>query len=357
MTLDTTATTPSDTFGRHANANTNSRSSVITNSTLGNRSIQLNVFKPDSTLLPVPPVPNHLVHVDQHKSNLKVPPVPWTKRIFRPATYSRRQPPYDLVCSPWLQPRTLLAVRIVLALWTLTWTIVSFAPPINIHGLAALSYFTTLSYCGLCALSLLLAFVSFKYYSNPRSTHLASRSTLRMVVSILYAQAFTYAFIVVGVYWGFLARIIRVKRNDPFFNLFNLSVHGLNLAVIFIHFLTSSLVVATWWLLVPVVVTGFLYLGWAVMWFFIRGFWVYPFLSPSNPSSAYMYPLVMLSFFVSFVVVYYLHRARRAFLGDSPVHKEVQALLSPSQLAFHRVAVPAAWSIKTNNPRYQLICL
>ncbi|KAI9184412.1 hypothetical protein H9P43_003465 [Blastocladiella emersonii ATCC 22665] len=252
---------------------------------------------------------------------------PWYRRIWHATTYSRRQPTYDLVCSPWMSPRALLAVRVVLALWTTVWMVIalSFA---NYSGWAILSYFTDCSYIGLWALSMLLLYLSVRYSHDPRSTDLASSRKLRMFASIGYALSFTFAFVVSAVYWGFLAPANGVASFDTLKGKNNISVHALNIVVIFLHFLTSSLVVATWWLLFPVITTACLYLAWAFMWHGINGKWVYSFLNPQSKAAVYMYPLVIVAFFVSFAFVRLLHVLRRKVLGESAIHREVTSLLS-----------------------------
>ncbi|KAI9219898.1 hypothetical protein BC828DRAFT_145581 [Blastocladiella britannica] len=244
---------------------------------------------------------------------------PWHARVRDSATYRAGQPAYDLVTSPWMSARMLLAVRVVLALWMATWwTIEVFVT--NGSGIAIFSYFTVLSYSGILILSVTLAFLSYAYSRDPEAQALASATGVHTAVTYLFATASTNCLIVSPVYWLFLAPQYGVPSIQTADGLTNLSVHALNVAVMLIHWLTSSLVIGTWWLLVPVITTGVLYLIWALMWHAINGKWVYGFLNPADKSSTYMYPAVIAAFFIMFAVVKGLLVLRTRVLGVSSVH-------------------------------------
>ncbi|KAI9138826.1 hypothetical protein BKA69DRAFT_1089491 [Paraphysoderma sedebokerense] len=247
------------------------------------------------------------------ESNSQTTQVPLWKRIFSLEFYYQALPSWDLVASPWLSPTSVLFVRILLALWL---TIcLPFVFVVNGEGGRLFIYFTNLSFFGLIVTSWVsqtLLYISARYRNDPTSKHLKNARFLRFFATFLYSTSFPYHLLVPLVYWVLLAE----AQPTPLRTFVNFARHGLDFVVIFIYFATSSLSM-TWPMMIPTITLAIFYMFYVWIWYGTGSGWAYNFLDWNRPASNYMYPLLVVGFFLAYFFGMSMHWLRAKVLGGS----------------------------------------
>lgn len=220
------------------------------------------------------------------------------KRSF-PAT------PFDLTHNyvtsplPFLTPPRLAFLRLTLAfytlftnIFTLAWVSIKFG-----IGKSFFSFFTQLSYIGLCAYFCAAGLQTFLYAQGRRSSHARSSPSneygyvytyplqrwprsLQFLHIWLTVTVTTYPFLVTIVYWAVLSSSSTFATAYSTWS--NISVHAMNTPFALFEILCTNTPPAPWITLPGGILILALYLGVAYITKASQGFYVYNFLNPQT---------------------------------------------------------------------------
>ncbi|KAG8991923.1 hypothetical protein FRB94_007834 [Tulasnella sp. JGI-2019a] len=231
-------------------------------------------------------------------------------------------PDCTLVTSNLISPRALGIVRLILAVYTLTTliTILVFEGVV-LHTIDAFcSYFTDLSYIGLCAyfwVSALhtLAFASRSQSRGPHTYPLQEWPRFFQLLHVLLnTTVYVAPFIVTVVFWVLLADHAFENRYEAWHNT---SVHILNTSFAFLDILLGRF--TPQWSSIPVLlVILVLYIALAYITYATQHFYTYSFLDPSKKHAyVLVYLLAMLiATLLVLALVKGLCRLRDRILGE-----------------------------------------
>jgi len=190
------------------------------------------------------------------------------------------------VTSWLLRPSVLALYRLLFALYIFVTILTTFIVGGVTHNSFLLgtefTYFTFLGYWGLgCYFA--VAGTHTLGYARSGSFLLQRPGTLgkglRLAHAVLYASVTVYPFVVTAVFWGFLSK---GATAFPFATWSNVSMHALNSVFAFFEIVVPRTRPHAWVMLLPLVVMLAMYLGLTYVSHAIRGYYVYPFLDPSN---------------------------------------------------------------------------
>ncbi|KAB5591272.1 hypothetical protein CTheo_5275 [Ceratobasidium theobromae] len=207
------------------------------------------------------------------------------------------QTPFDptcsLVTSHVVSPGTLGWIRAALAIYALVALIFNLIwQSVELHTIGSFfSYFTNLSYIGLCSYMCAAAVQTIAYARHIRRFHTPSGAQqqyplqkwpriLQFLHLLLWSTVTTFPFIVTVVYWVLLASSSTFQT--PYSSWNNISVHAMNSAFALFEVLFTR-VGPMPWLHVPflVILLG-CYLGVAYITHATQGFYTYSFLDPKK---------------------------------------------------------------------------
>jgi len=194
-------------------------------------------------------------------------------------------PAHRLVTSPFFSPFALAAIRVSIALYTLfTLLFTLIWDDVRLKVAAGyLSYFTHLSYIGLCAYFFAAGTQTLSY-----ALHISRSSTgyplqhwpriLQYLHTVLHSSVITFAPLVTIVFWALLS------SPDTFATKFdawdNISVHALNTVFALFELLGTNIPPLPWLHIIPCIVMLAGYLGVAYITHATQGFYPYTFLDP-----------------------------------------------------------------------------
>jgi len=194
-------------------------------------------------------------------------------------------PALKFVTSPIVQPLVLAAIRLTFASYTLvTLLFILIRESVVTHDAKTFfSYFTELTYIGLCAYFWASGVQTTTFALNPRASMYPLQRwprILQFLHSLLWTTITTFPFIVTPVFWLILAKPSTLSTT---FNIWeNVSIHALNsVFALFEVFLTRA--GPQPWLHIPflVLLLGG-YLGVAYITHATQGFYPYSFLDPKK---------------------------------------------------------------------------
>ncbi|KAI6129379.1 hypothetical protein EDD16DRAFT_1471474 [Pisolithus croceorrhizus] len=219
-------------------------------------------------------------------------------------------PSFALVTSPlpFLPPSVLGAVRALLAVYTLLAIIVilGFDAAVYGSGPSYLSYFTSLSYIGLCAYFWASGVQTIAFAQTERRICYPLQKwprPLQLMHVLLYTSIVVYPIIVTIVFWALLSS---PQTLEGTFNAWsNISRHILNSVFALFEITCTNVSPPPWSHLGPVFIVLPLYLGVAYITRATQGFYTYSFLDPgSHPGlvAAYVFGIAI-GYCIVFAVV------------------------------------------------------
>ncbi|KAK2464917.1 hypothetical protein APHAL10511_002993 [Amanita phalloides] len=199
-------------------------------------------------------------------------------------------PPFDpnlnFISSPFFSPRLLALIRLSLALYTfVTLLVVLILDSVQWHiGKSFFSYFTHLSYIGLCAYLFAAGIQTMVYtYCPLKKGTFVLRTWPRILQFLhvwLYTTAVTFPIVVTIVYWAILSGPSTFETK--FGSWSNISMHALNTVFALFEIVLTD-VPPVPWIYLPlclVILAG--YLGIAYITHDAQGFYPYSFLDPKH---------------------------------------------------------------------------
>jgi len=193
-------------------------------------------------------------------------------------------PHHKLVTSAVFSPPKLASLRLLLAIYTTTtaifilvWEIVK-----THNAKSYLSYFTDLSYIGLCAYFWAAA-VQTALYARRNEKHYPLQKWprfLQFLHILLYSSITTYPILVTIVFWSLLAS--SSTFDSPYSAWSNISRHAMNTAFALFEILLTNAGPPPWLDLPLLVVMLGGYLGVAYITRADQGFYAYSFLDPAK---------------------------------------------------------------------------
>ncbi|KAJ3515977.1 hypothetical protein NMY22_g14313 [Coprinellus aureogranulatus] len=198
-------------------------------------------------------------------------------------------PEFKLVTSPLFESHTLAYIRLAFA--TLTTAIlifcIAFQAAVLHNAQRFLSFFTNLSYFGLCGYFWVSGIHTFKYsrskYRNRKPGYPLQKwpKVWQNLHLLLYTTVVTFPFIVTIVYWVLIA-----PSDAPFSDFFdgfsNITKHILNSVFALFELLLSNVGPHPWLNLLWTILILGAYVGVAYITFATQGFYPYSFLDPEN---------------------------------------------------------------------------
>ncbi|KAF8521882.1 hypothetical protein BU17DRAFT_45419 [Hysterangium stoloniferum] len=188
------------------------------------------------------------------------------------------------VTSPFLRPAILAAIRVTIAFYTLVTliTVLVREAVVTHDAKSFFSYFTQLSYIGICAYFWASGVQTTLYARRPNSKSYPLQRwppVLQFLHSLLWTTITTYPLIVTPVFWALLSG--PSTFNSSFNAWENISVHALNSIFALFEVLLSN-VGPQPWIHIPflVLILGG-YLGVAYITHATQGFYPYNFLDPN----------------------------------------------------------------------------
>ncbi|KAL0579022.1 hypothetical protein V5O48_002976 [Marasmius crinis-equi] len=196
-------------------------------------------------------------------------------------------PSCKLVTSPFFSATVLAVVRFLVALYTTTTLVIIMVSDGVEDGDAGrnFSYFTTLTYIGIC---------SYYWAAFTQSASYVARKTrggsgyplqqwpkwLQSLHLILGTSIITFPILVTVVFWVLLAN--SESLGSPMLIWRNVSVHALNSVFCFFEMLFTHSPRPRWFFLVPMIIILGGYCGLAYVTEATQGFYTYPFLNPDK---------------------------------------------------------------------------
>ncbi|KAJ7084599.1 hypothetical protein B0H15DRAFT_848269 [Mycena belliarum] len=196
--------------------------------------------------------------------------------------------PFDprrtLVTSPFFSPRMLAALRFAIACYTTVTLIINivWAAVVEKDAAGFFSYFTHLTYCGICGYFWAAGLQTALYARRGQNTYPLQRwaKPLRGLHLTLLSTITTYPILVSIVFWGLLAD---ASTFDTRYDAWSaISVHLLNSVFALFEILLTHTPAAAWLLLVPGLLLLAGYVGIVYITFDTQGFYAYSFMNPKG---------------------------------------------------------------------------
>lgn len=192
---------------------------------------------------------------------------------------------YSLVTSNvFKNPYVLAVLRLLIGCYTAFVLLFSIIwDEVKYHtGKAYFSYFTHLTYIGICAYAFAAGVQTLLYARTGRQSYPLQRwhRLLQTGHVILLSSVVTLPIIVTLVYWALLAGPSSFA--EPVQGWTTVSVHAFNAVVALFEILFTNIPVLPWIALVPNILILALYVCVAYITFETQGFYVYPFLNPAS---------------------------------------------------------------------------
>ncbi|KAG6807600.1 hypothetical protein H0H92_006958 [Tricholoma furcatifolium] len=223
---------------------------------------------------------------------------------------TRFDPSCRHVTSPILSPWALAIARLILAgytlfalLFTLIWTTVR-----EDDGASFLSYFTHLSYIGLCAYFFAAGVQTFAFARSSTGKYPLQKwpRPLQMLHVVLEATIATYPIVVTVVFWAILADPSVFASVESAWE--NISLHILNLVFAVCEILLTNIPPLPWLTLPFGIFFLACYLGLAYITYATQHFYPYAFLDPKKEKAflaAYVLG-ILIGYCIVFVLIRYL---------------------------------------------------
>lgn len=241
--------------------------------------------------------------------------------------------PFDeqplLVTSPLFSPLVLALVRLLVAIYTTTVLVFGLVDSATRSNDAStyLTYFTRLSYIGICAYfwAATTQTLSFALRQRQRKSGYALQSwpkILQFLHLYLTSSILTLPIIVTVVYWVLLTPS---NLDDPINTFLTISQHALNAVFILFEMLLTNVPPPRWGYLGPCVLILALYLAMAYVVHAAQGYYTYPFLNPveQGPLLAAYVVGIGLAGVIVFILVHWIMRLRvRLTPPSTPAYSE-----------------------------------
>jgi len=193
-------------------------------------------------------------------------------------------PHHTLVTSPFVSPRVLAAIRLAVACYTFVTLVFSIVWAIVVQKDAAgfFSYFTHLTYCGICGYFLAAGFQTALYARHGQKAYPLQRwaKPWRFLHLLLLSTITVYPILVSIVFWGVIADASTFDNRYDAWSA--ISVHLLNSVFALFEILLTN-TPASAFILLPFGVLFLLgYVGVIYITYATQGFYAYTFMDPSH---------------------------------------------------------------------------
>ncbi|KAJ7114185.1 hypothetical protein C8R43DRAFT_935313 [Mycena crocata] len=209
-----------------------------------------------------------------------------------------RLDPFDaghtLVTSPFFSPRVLAGIRLAVAFYTFVTLVFSLVWGAVVQKNAAgyFSYFTHLTYCGICGYFIAAGFQTALYARHGQKAYPLQRwaKPWRFMHLTLLSTITVYPILVSIVFWGMLADASTFETRFEAWSA--ISVHLLNSVFALFEILLTNTPASAWILLVPGMLLLIGYVGVVYITYATQGFYAYSFMNPSgHPGKTALYIL------------------------------------------------------------------
>ncbi|EIM88717.1 uncharacterized protein STEHIDRAFT_75460 [Stereum hirsutum FP-91666 SS1] len=214
-------------------------------------------------------------------------PLTGTYRLWRALGVTENfDPACKLVTSPLFSPLVLAGFRLLIALYTLITLCITVAfASEDGAGDSYFSYFTHLSYIGLCswfwASGIQTLIFGIRAGSGNRAYPLQTwPRILQFLHMLLFSTIIVYPIITTAVFWSLLTSSTTLSGTVNAWT--NISVHALNTALAAFEIFLTNMPPTPYLHVVFLVILLAFYLGVAYITFATQGFYVYDFLDPSE---------------------------------------------------------------------------
>ncbi|KAF7358930.1 hypothetical protein MSAN_01233400 [Mycena sanguinolenta] len=193
-------------------------------------------------------------------------------------------PSHKLVTSPFFSPRVLATIRLAMACYTFTVLVFSIVWGIVVQKDAAgfLSYFTHLTYSGLCGYFFASGLQTALYARHGQKAYPLQQwaKPLRFLHLLLLSTITVFPILVSIVFWGVIAD---ASTFDNRFDTWDaISVHLLNSVFALFEILLTNTPVASWVLLPFGLIILSCYVGVIYITYATQGFYAYSFMDPAH---------------------------------------------------------------------------
>lgn len=193
-------------------------------------------------------------------------------------------PNHKLVTSPWLPPVVLAAIRMTIAIYTLTTllTVVIYESTVLHDSQSFLSYFTDLTNIGLCAYFWASGVQSVAYILNGQKSYPLQRwpRFLQFLHVLLFSTISTFPFVVTAVFWSVLATPETFKVRYSAWS--NTSMHALDSVWAAFEIFMTHMGPSAWVHMLFCLCFLAMYLGLAYVTYDTQHFYTYSFLNPAG---------------------------------------------------------------------------
>ncbi|KAJ7473305.1 hypothetical protein FB451DRAFT_1558563 [Mycena latifolia] len=191
---------------------------------------------------------------------------------------------HTLVTSPFFSPRALAAIRLAIACYTFVTLVFSIVWAVVVQKDAAgfFSYFTHLTYCGICGYFFASGIQTALYARHGQKAYPLQRwaKPWRFLHLTLLSTITAFPILVSIVFWGILANASTFSTRFDAWSA--ISVHLLNsIFALFEIFLTNT-PASAWILLLPGLLLLIGYVGIVYITHATQGFYAYSFMNPSG---------------------------------------------------------------------------
>jgi len=193
-------------------------------------------------------------------------------------------PKHKLVTSFAFSPLTLALIRLALAFYTLFVSVFMLVWEATVFHAAAsyFSYFTTLSYVGICAYFWASAVQTLSYVQRRQKGYSLQHwpRLLQLLQVFLQSTFVTFPILVTIVYWSLLASSSTFRTTYNSWS--NISRHAMNTLFALFEIFLTNIPPSPWTHLPWLVLILAAYLGVAYITYATQGFYAYSFLDPST---------------------------------------------------------------------------
>lgn len=191
---------------------------------------------------------------------------------------------FKLVTSPVVSPSILGAIRAVFAIYALcTFLFIWIWSGVKSHdGESYLSYFTHLSWVGLCAYFCISAFHTLAFSRSAATGYPLQLwwKGFQYLHILTYSTVVTFPILVTIVYWALLASASSFE--SPYVSWSNISQHALNTVFALFEIVLTNVAPMPWTHLPVTILLLAGYLGVAYITYETQGFYAYSFLNPKK---------------------------------------------------------------------------
>ncbi|KAJ6467220.1 hypothetical protein DFH09DRAFT_992209 [Mycena vulgaris] len=191
---------------------------------------------------------------------------------------------HTLVTSPFFSPRVLAAIRLAMACYTFVTLVfsITWGAVVQKNAAGFFSYFTHLTYCGICGYFFAAGFQTALYARHGQKAYPLQRwaKPWRFLHLTLLSTITAFPILVSVVFWGLLAD---ASTFDTRFDAWSaISMHLLNSVFALFEIILTNTPASAWILLPPGILLLIGYVGVIYVTYATQGFYAYSFMNPNG---------------------------------------------------------------------------